>query len=172
MMKKTFICLLMAAAATVMALGVTPHKAVVTKVYMFGFAASFNDTIVHFTEIQEIDSAWTDTKTHFLELREQYSYQLRSFLVQQQLPNRTCVVFYDQDRKKLEKRYQKMLQLYTTGRDGLAHYDVRQTDGFAFTAVDFSPFLPDADTQQATPQSPSAAPAAPTPPTTRHPDAP
>jgi hypothetical protein len=164
----------MAALATVMALGDTPHKAAVKKLYVFGFAASFNDTIVHFTDIQELDSAWVDTKTNFLELRDQYSYQLRNYLLQQQLPNRTCVVFYDADRKKLEKRYQKMKRLYSVGRDGQAHFDVRQTDGFAFYAVDYSPFLNDADAQQATaaPPTPPTPPVPPTPPTTRHPDAP
>ncbi|MBQ9357310.1 MAG: hypothetical protein IJT98_08500 [Prevotella sp.] len=172
-MKKTALCILLSAFAAIVAMAVTPPKAEVRKLYVFGFAASFNDTIVHFTDIQELDSAWTDTKTHFLELRQQYSYQLRNFLWGQQLPNRTCVVFYDADRKKLEKRYQKMRRLYTTGRDGKAHYDVRQAEGFSFTAIDYRPYMADADPQPAVTAPQPAAPAnPPTPPTTRHPDAP
>ena len=29
-----------------------------TKVYMFGFSASFTDSLVYMTAIQELDSAW------------------------------------------------------------------------------------------------------------------
>ena len=34
--------------------------------YLFGFAASFADSTVYFTDIQKVDSAWIDTKTKFL----------------------------------------------------------------------------------------------------------
>lgn len=86
------------------------------RLYMFGFAASFNDTIVHFTEIQHLDSAWIDHKTEFLGGRDNYSYQLRDFLAAKlQMPHRTCVVFYNKDRLKLEKVYLKMKRIYTTG---------------------------------------------------------
>ena len=29
-----------------------------TKVYMFGFAASFNDSTVYFTDVQQLEGAW------------------------------------------------------------------------------------------------------------------
>jgi hypothetical protein len=49
--------------------------------------------------------------------RENYSYQLRDYLADKaQMPHRTCVVFYNQDRQKLEKEYLKMKRIYTTGR--------------------------------------------------------
>ena len=51
-----------------------------TKLYMYGFAASFNDSTVYFTDIQEMDSVWTNTKTGFLYSRDNYSYQLRDHL--------------------------------------------------------------------------------------------
>lgn len=37
----------------------------VPKVYVFGLAASFNDSIVYLTNIQELDSAWIDDKNDF-----------------------------------------------------------------------------------------------------------
>ena len=37
-------------------------KVQVPKMYMFGMAASFNDTIVYFTNVQEIDSAHKNRK--------------------------------------------------------------------------------------------------------------
>ena len=71
----------------VMALGMSVQtsakKVQVPKMYIFGFAASFNDTIVHFTNVQEIDSAWIEKKNNFLQTRELYSYQLRDFLANQ-----------------------------------------------------------------------------------------
>lgn len=102
----------------------TAHVAVVQakdvkvpKMYMFGFAASFNDSIVHFTEIQALDDVWIDHKTKLLSGRENYSYQLRDFLADNlSMKHRTCVVFYDQDRQKLEKKYLKMKRIYTTGK--------------------------------------------------------
>ena len=95
----------------------TAKNVVVPKMYMFGFAASFNDSIVHFTEIQAVDSVWIDSKTKFMAGRENYSYQLRDYLADKaQMPHRTCVVFYNQDRQKLEKEYLKMKRIYTTGK--------------------------------------------------------
>ena len=68
----------------VMALGMSTttsaKKVQVPKMYIFGFAASFNDTIVHFTKVQELDSAWIDSKNKFMQSRELYSYQFRDFL--------------------------------------------------------------------------------------------
>ena len=61
--------------ATVQAKG-----AVAQRIHIFGFAASFNDTIVHFTNIQTIDSAWVDSKTNFLMGRQLYSTMLRDYL--------------------------------------------------------------------------------------------
>jgi hypothetical protein len=113
--------------------GASAKKEPVPHIYMFGMAASFTDTIVHFTAIQQIDSAWIDTKNQFLQERQAYSYQLRDYLIhQQQLPHRTCIVFYSQKREKLEKKFQKMLKLYTKSKDGLQHFDVRHLDAQQF----------------------------------------
>ena len=112
----------------------------VEKIYIFGMAASFTDTIVHFTPIEEVDSAWIDKKM-FLMGREQYSYQLRDYLAQQLLmPQRTCVVVFDKKRKKLEKKYARMLELYTTPPKKGRSYDVRHIEqqDFRFKSVNMS----------------------------------
>ncbi|MBO7140984.1 MAG: hypothetical protein J6W19_10485 [Prevotella sp.] len=112
----------------------------VEKIYIFGMAASFTDTIVHFTPIEEIDSAWIDKKM-FLMGREQYSYQLRDYLAQQLLmPQRTCIVVFDKKRKKLEKKYARMLNLYTTPPKKGRSYDVRHIEqqDFRFKSVNMS----------------------------------
>ena len=110
------------------------------RVYMFGFAASFNDTIVHFTEIHPVDSVVLNKKTKFLEGREGYSSQLRNYMAQQmQMPHRTCVVFYDCKLGRLQKTFLKMKRLYTPEKKNKSsHNDVRTigTDEFRFKAVD------------------------------------
>ncbi|MBR1400546.1 MAG: hypothetical protein IJ604_04325 [Prevotella sp.] len=83
------------------------------KIYIFGFSASFNDSIIYFTEIQELDSAWIDDKTNFLLERNNYSYQLRDYLTEKGQPNRTCVTTYALERKDIEKKYIEMKNLYT-----------------------------------------------------------
>ena len=108
--------ILLVAIAALLATTVTAKKQSVQKIYIYGMAATFTDTIVYFTPIQEVDSAWVDTKTNFLQGRENYSYQLREYLTSQQMPHRTCVVIYNQDRQKLEKEFLKMKRIYTTGK--------------------------------------------------------
>ena len=122
---------------TIVALGVNTSveakKTKVPKMYIFGMAASFNDTIVHFTNVQELDSAWIDNKNNFLLTRELYSYQLRDFLANsKQMPRRTCIVVANKNRKKLEKKFLKMKKIYTKSKDNKQHYDVRFLDDKEF----------------------------------------
>ena len=107
--------------------------------YMFGFVASFNDSTVYFTNIQKVDSVWVTKKKQFLSGRHQYAYQLRDFFaMQRQMPNRTCVVMANLDRKKLEKKYIKMKNKYLV--KSKKPYDVRNIaeSDFKFTPVDMS----------------------------------
>lgn len=83
-------------------------------VYMFGFSASFNDSIIYFTPVQELQGYIADNRTHFLVNRDQYSYQLKDYFENRGQLNRTCVTVYSTERKKLEKKYQKMKEKYTT----------------------------------------------------------
>ncbi|MCR4957079.1 MAG: hypothetical protein K6B13_00510 [Prevotella sp.] len=116
------------------------RKQQVEKMYMFGMAAAFTDTIVHFTNIQTVDSAWIESKNNFLQGRDSYSYQLREYLRdKKQSPNRTCIVFYSTKRDKLEKKYQKMQRLYGKDKHGEEHFDVRYItdDEFKFQTVKY-----------------------------------
>ena len=112
----------------------------VPQAYMFGFVASFNDSTVYFTNIQQVDSVWVTKKKKFLAGRNQYSNQLREYFAQQRnIPNRTCVVVANVDRKKLEKKYIKMKNKYLV--KSKKPYDVRNIseNDFKFEAVDMSP---------------------------------
>ena len=112
----------------------------VPQAYMFGFVASFNDSTVYFTNIQQVDSVWVTKKKQFLAGRNQYSNQLREYFAQQRnMPNRTCVVVANVDRKKLEKKYIKMKNKYLV--KSKKPYDVRNIseNDFKFEAVDMNP---------------------------------
>ncbi len=102
---------------------ISAKNEVVPKAYMFGFVASFNDSIVYFTDIQEVDSVWLTSKKRMLAGRSNYSYQLREhFNTQLNMPHRTCIVISDVKRKNVEKKYLKMKKQYTVKHAG--KYDV------------------------------------------------
>lgn len=105
------------------------------KVYMFGFAASFNDSTVCFTDIQEVDSAYIDTHTKFLYSRENYSYQLRDYLQQQSFPTPTCITVFALTRKDIESKYARMRRRYTDS----GKYIVKEVSSpnFVFQAIKF-----------------------------------
>lgn len=90
-------------------------------VYICGFTTSFNDSTVYFTDIQLVDSAYTDSKTGFLYSRENYSYQLREYLQRNGVAHPTCMTFYSKKRKDVEKKYAALKKRYATkGR-----YDIK-----------------------------------------------
>jgi hypothetical protein len=139
-LQRTILAALLIVAAIVPAV-MTAKNVKMPKVYMFGFAASFNDTIVHFTDVQAVDSVWMDSKTHFLLGRENYSNMLRNYLDQQlQMPHRTCIVVANTKRAKLEKKFLKMKKLYTQSKDGKVHFDVKYlgNQDFEFKTIDMS----------------------------------
>jgi hypothetical protein len=92
--------------------GVSAKIVCVPKLYAFGFSASFNDSIVYFTDIQEIDSAWINDKTDFLVSRDNYSYQLKNYFTNIGQEHRTCVISFALKRKDIEKKYKKMKEKY------------------------------------------------------------
>lgn len=104
--------------------------------YICGFATSFNDSTVYFTNIQYMDSTYTDSKTGFLYSRDNYSYQLRGHMQKNGVANPTCITFFSKKRKDVEKKYAALKKRYATkGR-----YDVKYllASDFAFT-----PIIPD-----------------------------
>ena len=104
---------------------ISQAKSKVVKTYAFGFAASFNDSIIHFTDIQELDSTWLDDKD-FLESRENYSYQLRDYLADRGMEHRTCIICYSSKLKKTKKKFTKMMDSYSKN----GKYDSTQNKQF------------------------------------------
>lgn len=96
-------------------------KLVQTKVYIFGMAASFNDSTSYITDVQEVD-AWINDKGNFLYSRESYSYQLRDFLQSQGFVNPTCITCFALSRKKAEKKYATLLKKNAAKGDANLRY--------------------------------------------------
>lgn len=104
--------------------------------YMFGFSASFQDSIIYMTDVQEVQNVWYDTKTKFLLGREHYSSQLKNYLENSMhQSNRVCVVMFAETRKEAEKLFIKLRKEYTIKAKG--RYDVRYltTGEFKFTPI-------------------------------------
>lgn len=86
-------------------------------VYMAGVSASFTDSLVYFTDIQFLDSAQMDGKG-FLVGRSQYSVQLKDYLeTKEGGKNRTCFMFFNLKKNKLQKELQKLKEKYNKGKN-------------------------------------------------------
>lgn len=102
-------------------------------VYMVGVSASFSDSLVYFTDIQLVDSVFLD-KEGFLPQRQQYSYQLKSYMENSAgMTQRTCFVYFDVNKSKLEKNIKKLRDKYQKGGKNI----IRQvSEDFKFTKAE------------------------------------
>ena len=117
--------------------GTAPH---VKRVYMFGFAASFTDSIAYQTDIQALDSTWLEGKSDFLVDRALYSLQLQYF-VESQLKNTNsiCTVFYNKKYRKLQKTWMKVKKRYQNN-EGLTLKQLTKQD-FTFLPEEYKPII-------------------------------
>ena len=80
--------------------------------YIVGVSASFTDSLIYFTDIQFVDSVNVD-KNKLLPMRSQYSDQLDNYLEQVKgMKNRTCFIYFNEKKSKLEKNINKMKENY------------------------------------------------------------
>lgn len=80
--------------------------------YIVGVSASFTDSLIYFTDIQFVDSVELG-KDKLLPMRGQYSDQLDNYLEQKLgLENRTCFIYFDEKKSKVEKAIKKMKGKY------------------------------------------------------------
>ena len=80
--------------------------------YIAGVSASFTDSLIYFTDIQFVDSVELG-KDKLLPMRGQYSDQLDNYLEQKLgWENRTCFIYFDEKKSKVEKAIKKMKGKY------------------------------------------------------------
>mgnify|MGYP003315287941 CR=1 FL=1 len=103
------------------------------QVYIAGVSASFKDSLVYFTDIRLVDSVILD-KNKMLPQRQQYSYQLKTYLESKLgQSNRTCFIYFDSNKTKLEKSIKKMKDKYKKSGKSI----IRQVDSeFKFTKAE------------------------------------
>ena len=65
------------------------------------------------TSVQRVDSVYLTNKKLFLDNRENYSLQLKEYLEKIGEPKRTCIVIFDRNFKKAEKKWTKLHDRYT-----------------------------------------------------------
>ncbi|MDE6348035.1 MAG: hypothetical protein K2L60_05145 [Bacteroides sp.] len=100
-------------------------------VYAFGVAASFNDSIVYYTDIQMLDSVTLD-KNGFLPKRESYTYQLKNYLEYNlNKPDYTCMIYFSESKSKLEKEAVKVQGKYKKNKGMLL--ETIKSEVFTFT---------------------------------------
>ena len=109
--------------------------------YMFGFSASFTDSTLYITDIQDVPGASYDTKSKFLLGRDVYSTQLKEFLTEKKdQPNRVCIVMFATTKKEAEKKYQKFKKKYA-GKNGVIRgMQYLTVDEFKFEAPEMSDY--------------------------------
>ena len=128
--------LILLLAVTTLTVGASAKIEKLDEVYMFGFSASFKDSVIYATDIQNVQDVWMETKHNFLFERDEYSHQLKEYLTEKlQLQDRVCIVFFYTKKKKAEKEYLKLMKKYKKG------YDVRYINAtqFKFEAIDSDP---------------------------------
>lgn len=121
------------------AMGAQAKQIKTSHMYMFGFAASFKDSVVYMTEIQDVQGAWYNTKSKALLGRDNYSLQLKEhFREKMQMPDRICMVIFATSIKKAEKKYMKLRKKYIGDKKHPSSYEVRYitTQDFKFEAID------------------------------------
>jgi len=133
-----------ALAAVLAAAPATAKNKCVPRVYAFGFAASFNDSTVYFTDIQEIDSVWINDKTKFVLERENYSGQLKTYLNGNGKEHRTCVFVYAFRKKDIDRKYLKMRNKYVKA----GNFSIEDITGGDFSFVHIVPQVVDEEQQK------------------------
>ncbi len=80
---------------------------------MFGIAASFTDSVAYITELQPIEVFVNSSG--FLMDRSLYSLQLSNYFVTaRQRENMTCAVFFNKNKAKAQKKYDKLRKKYNS----------------------------------------------------------
>ena len=106
------------------------------KIYMFGFASSFNDSIVYLTDIQTVNAYLVNNRTKFLANREDYSYQLRNYLQSNGLEAfPTCITMFAENEKDATKKYLKLKERYEKSKKKYSIKSLKDSQ-FKYTPVE------------------------------------
>ena len=106
------------------------------KIYMFGFAASFNDSTIYLTDIQTVNAYLVNNRTKFLANREDYSYQLRNYLQSNGLEAYpTCITMFAENEKDATKKYLNLKERYEKSKKKYSIKSLKDSQ-FKYTPVE------------------------------------
>ncbi|MBF1638341.1 MAG: hypothetical protein HXO49_07390 [Prevotella sp.] len=106
------------------------------KIYVFGFAASFNDSTIYLTDIQTVNAYLVNNRTKFLANREDYSYQLRNYLQSNGLEAYpTCITMFAENEKDATKKYLKLKERYEKSKKKYSIKSLKDSQ-FKYTPVE------------------------------------
>jgi len=89
-----------------------------TSVYLFSVSSQFGDSVVYITTLQEVDSALLTKKYDYLSFRSAYSKQFNDYIsTAYAAQNQVTSVFYDKNRKKALRRFNKVMKRYEENHD-------------------------------------------------------
>ena len=89
--------------------------------YVMGASISFSDTVVYFTEIQELDGVLLEKG--LMPNRQLYSYELKDYMsAKENMPGRISVIFYSEKRKELEKKEKNVKKRLETKENMTVRY--------------------------------------------------
>lgn len=81
-------------------------------IYIFGFSASFTDSVAFLTDVMKVDSAYI-LSNGFLADRTLYSLQLENHVLgNMKVQNSTNAVFFSTKKKVMDKKYDKVNRIY------------------------------------------------------------
>lgn len=107
--------------------------------YMFGFSASFQDSTLYITDIQDVSGVWYESKQKYVLGMDNYSAQMNTYLTEQcNKPHRVCMVFCAPNKKAAEKKYKKLQKKYVIKSKGLYNILYLTEKDFKFEAIDMS----------------------------------
>lgn len=112
------------------------RKPEIRRVYIFGFAASFTDSIASQTTIQQLDSAWLDLDHDFLVDRSLYSLQLQNHMeAVEGCKNSICTVFFGTNPRRLQRKWNKVKKRYENA-EGL-RFGILPEERFRFKVEEY-----------------------------------
>lgn len=106
------------------------HEIEPKRVYLCGVSLNFNDSVVYVTDIQYLDSVVINNEGSLANYSS-YTMQMKIYM-QGTLGegNQTCAVLYSEDKKKLEKRVNRMRKHFLTNENKL--FKKVSREAFAF----------------------------------------
>ena len=105
-----------------------PKKIVTKTIYVYGVGYNPVDSIVYFTDEQQLDSMQIEKKTKFLEKRAMLSQELKNYLQSIGEKKCVCAIIYSTSLKKLDSMYLKQAKKYK--KDG---YFIKPADKSQFS---------------------------------------